>query len=121
MKRLIFILTGIVLVYVLLLMGALDRHEDHPRFQMVKPLPDNPDTAQCEPGKYGDRIIVGTIGDPKTFNPVVASETSSTDIIRKMFSSLVRFNQYTHEFLPGLTYTWELSEDNLELTFHLRR
>ena len=32
------------------------------------PLPDPPVVVDCEPGVPGGRLVVGELGDPKTFN-----------------------------------------------------
>ena len=49
------------------------------------PLPDPPLVADCEPGIPGGRLVIGELGDPKTFNPITANESSSQDIYRLMF------------------------------------
>jgi len=120
-KRLALILLVIFGLYALLLTRALERHEDHPRFHTDFPIPADADTSKSAPGKHGGRVLIGAIGDPKTFNPIVASETSSNDIISRTFSSLVGMNNVTQQLIPGLAHSWEFSDDNLELTFHMRR
>ncbi|MBT4484343.1 MAG: hypothetical protein HOC71_11785, partial [Candidatus Latescibacteria bacterium] len=121
MRQLVLALLGIIIIYLLVIMGTLERHVEQPRFHVSNPVPVDADTAKCEPGKYGGRVLIGALGDPKTFNPVVSSETSSRDIIARIFSSLVGMNNVTQELVPSLAYKWEFSEDNLELTFHMRR
>ena len=98
----------------------MERHEDSPRFQVSTPVPADADTAYSGPGKLGGRVLIGALGDPKTFNPVVSSETSSRDIISRLFSGLVGMDNVTQEIIPSLAYKWEFSDDNLELTFHMR-
>lgn len=121
MKRVILIIGCVILVYLLVLAGALERPRDDPRFHVITPIPIDADTASCETGNYGGRVLIGAIGDPKTFNPISSSETSSGDIIDRVFSPLVAMNNHTQELSPGLAYKWEFSDDNLELTFHMRR
>ena len=48
----------------------------------------------------GGRLVFADFGDPKTFNPVTANETSSLDIIYLMFDGLVKKDQTTQELLP---------------------
>ncbi len=74
-----------------------------------------------EPGVPGGKIVISTISGPKTLNPVVAQETSSTDITGLMHAGLIetRWEDYTPT--PGLAVAWELSENKKELTLHLRR
>jgi len=38
-------------------------------------------------GQYGGEIRIATLGDPRTFNPYLAKETSSTDVIIATSSS----------------------------------
>src|SRR5580658_4263532 len=56
------------------------------------PLPDPPLLAPCEPGIPGGRLVVATFGDPKTFNPITASELASRDIYRFLFNPLVNYD-----------------------------
>lgn len=121
MKSLLLILIGIISVYLLVLSGAFERAQDSPRFHVSTPVPVDADTSKCAPGRYGGRVIIGALGDPKTFNPIVSSESSSRDVIGRMFASLVSMDNVTQEIIPGLASRWEFSPDNLSLTFHMRR
>ncbi|MFA6471110.1 MAG: ABC transporter substrate-binding protein [Candidatus Latescibacterota bacterium] len=121
MKRLFLILVGIISVYILVLSGAFEHAKDSPRFHITTPVPVDADTSKCVPGRYGGRVLLGALGDPKTFNPIVSSESSSRDVIGRMFSSLVNMDNITQDITPGLACRWEFSPDNLSLTFHMRR
>jgi len=121
MKQLLLIIGSIILIYMLVISGALERSTDHPRFHVSTPIPVDADRDDCGPGVYGGRVLIGALGDPKTFNPVVSSETSSRDIIARVFSSLVSMDNVTQELIPGLAHSWEFSDNNLELTFYMRR
>ena len=72
-------------------------------------------------GKQGGQIVVSTVGDPKTFNTILANETSSTDIINHMYSPLVTLNNVTQEYEPSLAREWKHSDDYKVWTFPLRR
>jgi peptide/nickel transport system substrate-binding protein len=85
------------------------------------PLPPSPLVARCEPGQPGGRVVIATIADPKTFNPITANETSSTDIIMKLFSGLVWIDAPTQEIYPSLAESWSVEPDNKTWTFHLRK
>ena len=78
------------------------------------------DHSAWERGRHGGRFVVTNISDPKTFNPVVAAETSTTDITGRMFVGAVRRNQLTLEWEPDLAESWEISEDQQTITLHLR-
>ena len=120
--RVLFLIAAIILsLFFLVLSGVLEKAEDHQRFHVNTPVPADADTADCGPGKYGGRVLIGALGDPKTLNPIVSSETSSRDIYGRIFSSLISMNNITQEIIPSLAYKWEFSDDNLELTFYMRR
>ncbi len=86
------------------------------------PLPDEPRVERIDAiGKYGGRFVIGATSGPKTFNAMMANETSSTDITNNLFVSLADFDNETQEDVPGLAKNWELAPDNLTWTFHLRK
>src|ERR1044071_2686604 len=84
-------------------------------------LADPPYVSKCEPGVTGGRLVIAQLGDPKTFNPITASETSSTDILLRMFASLVVVDVPTQEIIPGLAESWKVDADNKTWTFKLRK
>ncbi|MGH7725806.1 MAG: ABC transporter substrate-binding protein [Candidatus Eiseniibacteriota bacterium] len=72
-------------------------------------------------GQHGGRFVYVTIGDPKTFNPVLANEVSSTEITNgPMFMGLTSYNNAEQRVEPALAQSWDVSEDGLTYTFHLR-
>lgn len=73
-----------------------------------------------ECGRSGGSLVIGALAAPKSFNPVVSSETSSSDIWHLMFDRLVTFDPLAHEFSPSLAKSWEVSDDGLTWTFTLR-
>jgi peptide/nickel transport system substrate-binding protein len=85
------------------------------------PLPDPPLVADCEPGIRGGRLVIAEPGDPKTFNPITANESSSQDIYRYFFASLLSDNPVKQEVTPGLAYAWTNSPDGKTWTFKLRK
>jgi peptide/nickel transport system substrate-binding protein len=85
------------------------------------PLPEPPAVVDCEPGNLGGRFIVSEVGDPKTFNFIMANESSSIDIGRFMFWSLLNFDVPTQGIKPGLAESWTNSPDGKTWTFKLRK
>lgn len=67
--------------------------------------------AGWEIGKAGGRFVIPSLSDPKTFNPILAEETSSTDITERMGTPLVRRSQFNLEWEPALAESWEIAED----------
>jgi len=73
------------------------------------------------PCARGGTIVAGSIAEPKSFNPLMTSETNSTEIIHRIFDNLVELDCARLEYLPGLAESWDVSADQLRWTFHLRR
>ncbi|MBZ0279689.1 MAG: hypothetical protein K8L97_03035 [Anaerolineae bacterium] len=77
------------------------------------------------PGE-GGIIIEGNFGgDPATFNPILASDTSSTRITQFLFPAFLGVDPATALFRKGedsaaLATDWTISEDGLTYTFTLR-
>ncbi|MGA2801620.1 MAG: ABC transporter substrate-binding protein [Verrucomicrobiota bacterium] len=85
------------------------------------PLPEPPLVADCEPGVPGGRLVVTEVGDPRTFNYITANESSSEDICRFMFASLLGFDTPSQQVEPGLAESWSVAPDNKTWTFKLRK
>lgn len=66
-------------------------------------------------------IMASVISDPKSFNPVTARETSTTDVLGFVFEGLVTVDGRTYEIEPALAESWSVSEDGRAWTFKLRR
>jgi len=87
-----------------------------------QPLPAEPRVEQLDSvGTYGGRFVLGQTSGPKTFNAMMASETSSTDITGNLFIGLADFDNETQGDKPGLATSWEVGADGLTWTFHLRK
>jgi peptide/nickel transport system substrate-binding protein len=72
-------------------------------------------------GQYGGRFVQAETNNPKTFNAMVATETSSTDITDRLFGFLVDYDLSTQQFGPGIAKSWEVAPDGVTWTFHLRK
>ena len=87
-----------------------------------QPLPAEPRVEQLDSiGTYGGRFVLGQTSGPKTFNAMMASETSSTDITGNLFIGLADFDNEKQTDKPGLATSWEVGPDGLTWTFHLRK
>ncbi len=71
-------------------------------------------------GEHRNRLVVSSVSPPRTFNPVVARETSSTDITDRLFIGLTRSDGVTGEVLPYLATEWESSDGGRAWEFTLR-
>ena len=72
-------------------------------------------------GRHGGRFVLGQTNNPKTFNGMMATETSSSDITILTDASLVRYDNGTQQFQPELAKSWEVAPDGVTWTFHLRK
>lgn len=74
-----------------------------------------------ETGTYGGRFIIAQTSAPKTFNAIMANETSSSDITNLLFITLADYDNSTQQDIASLAKSWDISEDGLTYTWHLRR
>jgi len=62
-----------------------------------------------------------TFGSPETFDPALAYETFGGQIIQNTYETLIFYDRENpNAFVPQLADTWEISEDGLTYTFHIR-
>jgi peptide/nickel transport system substrate-binding protein len=87
------------------------------------PLPAETLTVDVpEIGRHGGRFVIGQTSAPRTFNAIMANETSTTDVTDgRLFTSVADFDNATQQDVPLLARSWESSPDGLTWTFHLRR
>lgn len=79
-----------------------------------------PEANRTYPPAYGDVLVQGTIADPAILNPVLASDTASSDVTSLVFNSLLRYDKDLN--LEGeLAESWEISADGKIVTFKLKR
>jgi len=76
-------------------------------------------TASTDPA-YGDTIIFGTIGDASNLLPVLASDSTSSEVNGLVYNGLVRYDKNL-KIEGDLAESWDISEDLTKITFHLRK
>jgi ABC-type transport system substrate-binding protein len=64
-------------------------------------LPEPPYVAPCEPGQPGGRLVIGTAGSPRTFNPFFAPDAPSDQVARLLFAGLLQYDFAMQEVVPG--------------------
>lgn len=84
------------------------------------PLPKDVEISECAPGNYGGVFVLAAAQEPKTFNPLIATDIYSSQIIDLMLSPLVTVDPFTMRTIPALAKSWSISEDKKTYTFHLR-
>jgi len=78
-------------------------------------------SSTAEEPNYGGTLNLATTSDPKTFNLIIAQETSTTSAISLLFEGLTKTNGVTTEPEPNLATEWTHTEDGLEWIFTLRK
>ena len=76
--------------------------------------------AHLEPGVRGGTFYASAISEPKGWNSVTSHESSTSQYTSIMMRGLIDIDPNTSAIVPELARSWDLSEDGLEIIFHLR-
>lgn len=77
--------------------------------------------SQISVPEYGGAFIEGLAGSPLYLNPLLSGYNQvDRDICRLLFDGLTTINSQ-NQVVPNLATSWEISDDGLEYTFHLRQ
>jgi len=81
----------------------------------------------CGPRETGaeraidNQILLMNVGaEPEELDPQLTTSVAAGDVIRALVEGLVGEDPRTLAPVPGVAERWEISEDNLEYTFHFR-
>jgi len=77
--------------------------------------------SSADVGQYGGMLVVGQRAEPKTLNPLTATDAPSREVIGRMMADLVHINRVTQQTEPALASSWKLSTDGRSFTVKLRR
>jgi len=69
---------------------------------------------------YGDSLVVGSIGEPSVLVPMLAGDSASHEVGGLIFNGLVKYDTDL-SVIGDLAESWDISEDGLVITFHLRK
>jgi peptide/nickel transport system substrate-binding protein len=69
---------------------------------------------------YGDALVDATIGEATNLIPALASDVSSTSITGNIYRGLIKYDENL-QLIPDLAESWEISEDQLTITFKLKK
>lgn len=83
-----------------------------------------PSTSNTGTGKYpgttdADMITVDIGTEPPEVNSVLTTDTIGLMLVKNTMENLVKMDEQD-EVIPGAAETWDISEDKLTYTFHLR-
>ena len=77
-------------------------------------------TPTAEPAPQGGTVINSTFSDISTLNPILGSDSTSSNVYAKMFLALLTIDPFTGANAPQIADSWDVSEDGLTYTFNLR-
>lgn len=74
-----------------------------------------------EVGQRGGTLVFSQRSEPRTLNPLVASDGRSRQIIGLLNADLIHIDRSTQRPAPALASSWKVSPDRLTYTLYLRR
>lgn len=80
----------------------------------------HPGLEQTTVPEFGDTFIEASIGDASTLLPVLASDSASSSINSLVYNGLIRYDKNL-QIEGELAESWEIADDNLTITFQLRK
>jgi len=72
-------------------------------------------------GRYGGHLVVGQRSEPKTLNPVTATDAVSREVFERLHADLIGINRGTQKAEPALAKSWKISPDGCIFTLKLRK
>jgi peptide/nickel transport system substrate-binding protein len=72
-------------------------------------------------GRYGGHLTIGQRAEPKTLNPVTATDAVSREVIGRLMADLIDINRSTQQTEPALAKSWKISPDGRTFTLQLRK
>jgi peptide/nickel transport system substrate-binding protein len=77
--------------------------------------------AAAERPERGGVLHVAQRAEVKTFNPVIAVDAPSREVLRRMHADLISIDRATQKTVPSLAESWTTSPDGLRYTLKLRK
>lgn len=123
MKKLLSVLLVLTLAISLLTACAKkdEPTKDETKNEETKDDDTNKDDASTDKEEAKDELAIlkWNVGaDPKTIDPTLNGASDGGDVINQTFEALTR--EKSGVIYPGIAESWEVSEDGLVITFHLR-
>lgn len=88
---------------------------------VVAPIPVDAKVEEFGTGAFGANMIETISGDLGTLNPLISESNTDSAVIGRILEGLVTLDAETGEVIPSLAKSWDISEDKLQYTFHLRK
>ena len=81
--------------------------------------PDGGEGQEAQTGEEGNHLVVEVGPDPETIDPALNSASDGNIMIIHLFEPLLNMDK-DNNIIGGMAETWDVSEDGLTYTFHLR-
>lgn len=88
---------------------------------VVAAAPGSRQPRPADIGQRGGRLVTALRAEPKTFNPLVANDAPSKEVIWRLAADLIHINRETQHTEPALATAWRVSADGLHYTLDLRK
>ena len=69
----------------------------------------------------GDWLITQLSAEPATLNPITATDAYASNINNYIYESLLKRDEKSLELVPVLAESWDIADDHLQYTFHLKK
>ena len=111
--------------------GCAERRS--PPIERRAPLPEGAESARAKAADTSDETITtrfttgddtfvfALVGEPETIDPAKARGVNENLIVSNMFEGLTEIPLGAGDPVPGVAERWDVSEDGLTYTFHLRK
>ncbi len=77
------------------------------------------DGSSAAASESPDTVRLTMPSEPDSLDPYISTASDTEAVMHNVYEGLVLFNE-EGEIIPGLASSWEISEDGLTYTFHLR-
>lgn len=74
-----------------------------------------------EAGPAKDTLVYGRGGDSVSLDPITTTEGETFKVTINIFETLLNYGEQDTTIHPGLAEKWEVTDDGLQYTFHLRQ
>jgi peptide/nickel transport system substrate-binding protein len=69
----------------------------------------------------GDWLVTQLSAEPSTLNPITSTDAYSSEIDGYIYEQLIKRDAQSLELVPVLAEKWEIADDHLTYTFHLKK
>jgi peptide/nickel transport system substrate-binding protein len=78
-------------------------------------------TIQGLAGRPGGNLVYAQRTEPRTLNPLIATDAPSREVIPRLMADLIHINRFTQKTEPALARRWTVSPDGRRFVLELRQ